>query len=344
MSIPLPTRLLLASCLFLAGAAPAPAVDATSTRTDSSPVALSLATWMSTGGSTWAHDSSAVQPLFGNPTSRLEFDNVDSDIIELRARIELPRDFSLELAYGAGSAGGGRLTDSDFVSALGAGELGTTQAGPHAYSETVSILDGDAVHYVDASVGRTVFRTRDRGSQLSLAARYLDWTEKYSARGVTQTTCTSPGSLCLPQGTIAFTGRQVLYNDARWRALFIALRGRHRVNEKISLSGELAFSPLADLRSDDQHFLRADLARNPSFRLEGQGQAATARIQGEYRLSRRLTAGLGVRWWWMEIRNEPRGFTAFPAASAPFSSRLNRFESERYGVTLTLSWALGALD
>jgi hypothetical protein len=337
-------RLLLASCLLLTGTSEAPAAEATSTGEDSLPVTVSLATWMSTGGSTWAHDASTVQPLFGNPTSRLEFDNVDSDIIELRASVALPRDFTLEVAYGAGSAGGGRLTDSDFVSALGAGELGTTQAGPHAYSETVSILDGDAVHYFDAWVGRTIFRTRDHRSRLSLAARYLDWTEKYSARGVTQTACTAPGSLCLPQGTIAFSDRQVLYNDARWRALFIGLRGRHRFNEKISLSGELSYSPLADLQSDDRHFLRADLARDRSFRLEGQGQAATARIEGEYRLSPRLTAGLGVRWWWMEIRNEPRGFTAFPVAGAPFSSRLNRFESERYGITLTLSWALGALN
>ncbi|HSH42380.1 MAG TPA: hypothetical protein VK973_09700 [Arenicellales bacterium] len=337
-------RLLLASWLFLAGAHPSVAADAGTPRDEPSAVTVSLATWFSTGGSAWAHDASAVQPLFGNPTSRLEFDNVDADIIELRGRFNLPRDLFVELAYGAGNARGGRLTDADFVSALGARSLGTSVSGPHAYAETVSILDGDAVHYFDARIGRTLLRTRDRNSRLSLAARYLDWTEKYSARGVTQTICTAPGELCLPQGTIAFSGRQVLYNDARWRALFIALGGSHRFNDKVTLSGELAFSPLADLQSDDQHFLRADLARDPSFRLEGQGQAATVRLQGEYRLSPRLTAGLGVRWWWMEVRNESRGFTAFPAADAPFSSHLNRFESERYGITLSLSWAFGALN
>lgn len=337
-------RVVLASFLLLSGLNPSIRADDSSAREDAFRVSTSLSVWQSAGRTAWSHDASAFEPLFGNPTSRLEYDSVDSTIVELRARVDLPDRLFLELAYGAGDAEGGTLTDSDFVSARGAAAFGTTVSGAHPYSETVSILDGDSVHYFDARVGKEVFRSRDNRSRAGPSVRYLDWTERYSARGINQTICTAPNRLCLPQGTVGLGDRTVLFNDAHWRALFIGVWGRHRLNERFDLSGELAFSPLADLKSDDRHFLRADLAQDPSFRLEGQGRAATARIEATYQLNPRLAASLGGRYWWMEVRNEARGFTAFPAGGAPFSSKLNSFQSERYGVTLSLSYALGATD
>jgi len=307
-------------------------------------ISTTLSVWETTGSTTWSHDASAAEPRFGNPTSRLAYDDLDSTVVELRGRVSLANGMSAELAYGAGDIDTGRLTDRDFASAAGARSFGTTVPGAHAYSETVSILDGDAVRYFDARVGREMYRSRDGGFRAGLAGRYLDWREQYTARGVNQTICTAPGRLCLPRGTMAFQGRRVISNDARWRALFLGIWARHTVIERLALSGELAYAPLADLSNDDRHFLRADLANDPSFRLEGQGQAAVLQLGAEYRFTPRLAATLGIRYWWMEVRHETRGFTAFPAGAAPFSARLNRFESERYGVTLGLSYALGAVN
>lgn len=328
----------VAAFLVLAGPVPvAPAAD------DPPRISTSLSIWQSTGGSTWSHDASAVQPLFGDPTSRLEYDGVDSTIVELRARVGLANDFTLELAYGAGDVDEGRLTDADFISARGADAFRTRVRGSHAYSETVSNLNGDSVHYYDVKLGRTLYRSADGETTAAAGVRYLDWTEQYLAHGITQTVCTAPSRLCMPRGATRFNDRNVILNDARWRALFIGMWGTHRLGEGFSLSGELSLSPLADLTSDDRHFLRPDLAQDPSFRLEGQGRAATARIEASYGFSPRLSASLGLRYWWMEVSNETRGFTAFPAASAPFSSKLNSFESERYGVTLSITYALGAV-
>lgn len=337
-------RLVLASFLVLIGLNPSARAEVSEADSETPRFTTSLSVWRSTGGTAWSHDASAAEPLFGDPTSRLEYDSVDSTIVELRARVDLPRRAFLELAYGAGDAEGGTLTDTDFASARGAEAFGTTVSGAHAYSETISILDGDSVHYIDARLGKELFRAGGGRTRAGPAVRYLDWTEQYSARGVSQTICTAPNRLCLPQGTVAFGDRQVLFNDARWRALFIGIWARHRLNERLGLSGELAFSPLADLSNDDQHFLRPDLASNPSFRLEGQGQAAIAGLEATYQFSPRLAAGVGLRYWWMEVRNEARGFTAFPAGGAPFSAKLNSFESERYGLTLSVAYALGAVE
>lgn len=337
-------RLVLAAVLLLSGFNSSVRAESASAERDAPLVSTALSIWESTGNTSWNHDASAAQPLFGNPTSRLEYDSVDSTIVELRGRVELPGDIAVELAYGAGSADGGRLTDSDFASARGAEAFGTAGTGSNMYSQSVSILDGDAVQFFDARLAHEVYHARDNRTRVGMSARYLDWTEKYSARGVTQTTCTAPNRLCLPQGTVAFTDRQVISNDARWRALFAGLWGRHRLNDRFELSGELGYSPLADLSSDDQHFLRADLSKTPSFRHEGQGRAATAQVEASYHFSRRLTAALGARYWWMEVRSERRGFTAFPADDEPFSARLNSFESERYGVTFSITYRLGAVN
>lgn len=335
-------RLVLAGFLVLATLPPN--ARAESSDDDTPRLSTSLSVWRTSGNTTWSHDASAAEPRFGNPTSRLEYDNIDSTVVELRGRVDLPAGIFAELAYGTGEADGGTLTDTDFASARGAEAFGTTVSGAHAYSETVSILDGDSVRYFDARAGKEMLRSRDERFRGGLAARYLHWTEQYSARGVNQTICTAPDRLCLPQGTVAFRDRNVIFNDMRWRALFIGVWGRHRLSERLHLSADLAYSPLADLSSDDRHVLRADLAQDPSFRLEGQGQAATARIEATYHFSPRLAAALGLRYWWMAVRDEARGFTAFPAGGAPFSAPLNRFESERYGVTLSISYALGAVD
>lgn len=304
-------------------------------------VDLSLSLWPSTGGSSWSHDASAAQPLLGSPTSRLDYSGVESTVIELRAKMGLPAGFRAEIAYGAGDAGGGHLDDTDYVSAQGAAAFGTTVSGEHAYSETASEVSGDAVHYFDAKLDKALYRQGKGAGAAGVMVRFVDWTEAYVARGVIQTVCTAPTRLCAPAGTSRFAGREVVTGDARWRALFLGAWAEKRVGERFTLSGELALSPLADLSSEDRHLRRTDLQRDPSFRLAGRGRAATASISLEYRFGARLVGGLGARYWRAEVRNEDRGFTGYPAGGEAFTTPLRRFETERYGLTLTVVYTLG---
>lgn len=299
-------------------------------------VSTSLSVWESTGGSVWSHDASAVEPLFGDPTSRLDYDDVDSTIVELRVRAAFPEGIVAEVAYGAGDAEDGNLTDQDFVSARGADFFNTAIAGEHAYSETQSDLNGDAVRYVELSLGKKLYRSPDGESEIGMNGRYLHWTEEYRVRGVHQTVCTAPNRLCAPVGFSRFNQRDVVFNEAQWQALFVGVWGSHALTDRVSVSGELSYSPLATLKSDDRHFLRPDLAQSPSFRQEGDGQAATASINAAYRLTPQLTAGVGFRYWWMQVSDEARGLTIFPAGDEPFGVRLKQFETERYGVTASL--------
>jgi hypothetical protein len=308
------------------------------------PVNLSVNVWESTGGSTWSSDVSAFEPRFGNPTSRLDYEGVDSTIVELRMKIGLPRGFEADLAYGAGDAEDGRLIDQDLLSAQGAASFGIPERGAHVYSEAASDLNGDTVWYFDIKLNKELFRSADDETRTGAGIRYLDWNEQYRARGVTQTICTLPDRLCLPAGFSGFNDRDAITNDARWRALFLGAWLSRRFGERFSLSGAVAYSPLADLASDDRHFLRADLSQSPSFRLTGTGQAAALEIDAAYALTPRLSAGIGFRYWWMEVRNEEGGFAVFPAGGEPLGALLRQFESERYGVILNLAYRFGPIN
>lgn len=307
-------------------------------------VDVSIAIWESTGGTVWTHDASAFEPLVGNPTSRLEYDGVDSTIVELRARAELRRGWSAELAYGAGDAKDGQLIDQDFLSATGAISFGSSMQGEHLYSETVSGLDGDAIRYFDAKVVKELLHSANGKTKAGASLRYLNWKEKYRVRGVRQTVCTVPNLLCFPQGFSGFDNQDAVLNDARWQAVLFGVWGTHRIGERIALSGELFYSPLADLSSDDRHFLRPDLGQSPSFRLTGIGQAATLQIDAAYAVTSRLSASVGFRYWWMEVSNEDGGFAVFPAGTDPLGATLKQFESERYGVVLNIVYAFGVQD
>ena len=302
---------------------------------------LSLGVWSSTGSTTWTHDASAFEPLVGNPTSRLDYDGVDSTIVELRAHIHLPRGFKAEIAYGAGDAEDGRFTDQDFLSAKGAEFFDSSVQGEHLYSETTSDLNGDTVRYFDIELDKTMYGSHGAETEAGVSVRYLNWNEKHRAQGLTQTICTAPNRICVPEGFSGFNDRDVILNDARWQALFVGVWAERQINERLGLSGEIFFAPLADLTSDDRHLLRPDLSQSPSFRLTGVGRGVAARVDANYRFTPRLTGSVGFRYWWAEVTNETGGFIVFPASGEPFGATLKRFESERYGLILNLVYALG---
>ena len=171
---------------------------------------------------------------------------------------------------------------------------------------------------------------------------YLDWNESYRAQGVLQTSCTVPNVLCAPAGFTGFAGQDVILNEVRWRSLFLGVDGTHHINERFSVNARLSFSPLTDLENEDAHLLRTDLRQDPSFRMEGTGTAYAADLNASYRFSSRMAAHLGYRYWKMEVKDEAGGWSSFPRNGSAFSADLNRFESERHGFTLGLSYQWGA--
>ncbi len=271
--------------LALAGllmAAPALAAGERSADIKAGPnVTLGIKIWASQGDMTWNHNASAVDSRFGNPTSRLTYQDIDSTVAEIMGHIRLPQRFYLELVWGSGDIDEGTLVDDDFLSAVGAQFFGASRRGEHLFSRTHSDVNDDGLHYYSLKLGRDVFRSQDRRGGIGLFGKYQVWTEETRAVGVRQIVCTTP-RLCQPVGFAGFANTDVIENDVDWDSLFIGVDGYYKFNDKFTVSGMLAYSPIAQVESEDIHFLRSDLAKNPSFRLEGDGETINAEVNLNY--------------------------------------------------------------
>ena len=76
-------------------------------------VELSAGTWISVGDTRWAHNASSV-PGFGNPTSKLTYKDVGTNVIDLAGKVWFSPKVFGRLSGGFANIGGGRLTDDDY--------------------------------------------------------------------------------------------------------------------------------------------------------------------------------------------------------------------------------------
>ena len=160
---------------------------------------FAIGTWISTGNTHWAHNASSSSSLLGNPTSRLTYKDVGTNVLDLTGTYWFtPRLFG-RLNLGVAGIGGGRLTDDDYLAA----------DGGNPSLRTISNLNGDGMWYLNADVGGRVKNFANHRGWLDVFGGFQFWHTEYSAVGLGQVTCTSAGS------TIDLGGGQRLCNPDR---------------------------------------------------------------------------------------------------------------------------------
>src|SRR5690242_17050322 len=154
---------------------------------------LGIGAWISTGETKWAHNASSI-PGLGNPTSKLTYKDVGTNIIDLTGKVWFtPRLFG-RLNLGIGNVGGGRLTDDDYGS------------GQRLFSETNSDIDGVSTWYLNADFGGKVKEFANHRGYLEVFGGYQYWYTKYNAVGLSQVACDPtaiPGLGCPPLGPVS---------------------------------------------------------------------------------------------------------------------------------------------
>lgn len=291
--------------------------------------------WQSESSTRWSHDASQFDSFLGNPTSRLDYRDAKASILEVGGQIAFSQGFYLAANVGSGNIDSGVLQDEDFISAEGAAFIGTTQQGEHAFSSTDSNITGNDVRYFDIKFGKSLLNRGNK--QLGIFAQYQDWRERYRASAIRQTVCAAPNVLCVPAGFSGFNDTTVISNRTHWRSFDIGLDGKTRIGDKLSLSGNLAYTPKADVDNRDIHFLRDDLAKNPSILLQGNGRGFKFGIDAEYAFTPKLSATLGWRYWQLKSDTNSGGVTFFPAGGGTsLNLPLNELETKRTGISLGL--------
>lgn len=300
-------------------------------------VEFKVGSWLSTGETKWSHNASMLSTLVGNPTSALTYKDVGTNIIEFGGKATVLQRVFLRADYGFGGVGGGRMTDDDYVSAAGATFYGTSTPGAQLVSRTHSDINGSDVRYFNADLGVTFFTFPEQKGSLSAFIGYQYWREAYSATGVTQVVCTAVGTFCNAAGTVSNVGRTVISNTTSWNSIKLGLEGDYNVWSRLTLGGKAAFIPYTSLDNRDVHYLRTDLAQNPSFKMTGSGLGFNAEGTASVRLVSTLFFDLGYRFWYLNVSDGT--WQSFSRTGAVSTAQLKELSSTRQGLTLGLRYS-----
>lgn len=288
-------------------------------------VELGLSGWITRGETTWNHDASRESPLLGNPTSKLTYKDVGTNVIEFSGKMKFARRWFVRASYGTAAIGGGRLTDDDFLAA----------DGGNPSLRTFSDIKGDNIWYVNGDLGFTVLNYPGHRGTLDLVVGYQYRREKHEAVGVGLVGCTSAWDTfdgCpQPNALESLRNALVITNTQTWSSLKLGVETEYRITRRLSVGGKAAFLPLTSLSNKDIHHLRTDLQQNPSFEMTGTGIGANLEGDVSYMVMKGLFLKVGYRYWWNRVSDGT--WKNFPRSSPSETFTLNEFENIRQGLT-----------
>ena len=289
-------------------------------------VELSAGTWISVGETKWAHNASSMAGL-GNPTSKLTYKDVATNVIDLTGKFWFSPKVFGRLNGGFANIGGGRLTDDDYGS------------GQRLFSQTTSNMAGNNMYYVNADLGGRVKEFVNHRGYLDLFGGFQYWHTEYQATGVTQTACNPsaiPGLTCNAANTVNYQGQTVITNTTDWYSLRVGATTEYRITRRISLRGTAALIPLSMVENKDIHHQRPDLRQNPSsISMLGWGVGADADVGLSVMLAKSLAFNVGYRVWWNHAVD---GTVTFHGTNATSEYPLTQFDSLRHGLTAGLNF------
>lgn len=297
--------------------------------------------WFTQGKTEWSHDASHLDPNLGNPSSKLKYEDVGTNVVELAAKVRFKNRFFLRGNFGFAEIGGGRLTDDDFLSAQGAANNNASMSGAQRFSRTFSDIGGDNMWYINADFGILAHEFRHNKGFLDLFMGFQYWREKLVANSLLQVECTTasspnPAFGCSPPGTSSFKGQTVITNTVQWTSLKV-LGGeiRYQLMPRVEVDAKAAFL-VSWLKNEDIHHLRTDLGQDPSFKMTGVGIGTNADINLRIMLIQRLYLTGGYRVWWTKVTDG--NWRIYGANGSTESANLNEFQTLRHGPTVGLTY------
>ncbi|HKT34827.1 MAG TPA: hypothetical protein VJR03_08330 [Nitrospira sp.] len=329
---------LAAAALLILVVANSEAVSAQDTEERRSKLELGAGAWITTGETKWAHNASSI-PGLGNPTSKLTYNDVGTNVAELTAKLWVTPKWFGRLTGGYATIGGGRLTDDDYLAVDGGAPS----------SRTFSDIKGDSTLYLNADVGRRIVDFPHSRGWLEAFIGYQYYYQKYTAYGLGQVICStagqtvdldpsSPGTqpLCNPNSSLS-SSVPVITNTTRWHSIRLGGTLEYRLTRRFSVQSTIALIPVSVLDNKDVHHQRPDLDQNPSLSMLGYGVGADADIGARFMIIRNLFASLGYRVYWNRMVHG--NVTFHDASGLTDEFPLTQFQTLRYGLTFGLNYA-----
>ena len=264
-------------------------------------------TWISHGKSDNSNADSDGSP---DVLSELIYNDVDSVITEFNVNALLYNRYIFNVDVGIGGISGGKLTDRDY--------LGDNRT--EIFSVSDSTVDDDSMYYVNADIGYRLFNKKK--SSIDLLLGYQHWQEKYIG---TEGRQQLGGTL----GPFADQGRGISQKDT-WDSLRVGVRAKIELFQKLSIKSRLMFVPWTHYESDDIHYLRSGLKKDPSFKTRADGGfGVMSDTTISYNIWKGLSVEAGYQIW--DINSGSGTMTARPLNDDDSRTRFNEANTIRQG-------------
>jgi hypothetical protein len=315
---------------------PAHAEEVVAPFTQRPKVEVALGAWISAGETRWAHNASGGGSPFGNPTSKLIYQDNSTNIAELTVKVPMGSKFFGRVNLGYAGGGGGTLTDNDYLAADGGDPSLVTQ----------SDLSGNTTLYLNVDGGMRAYTFPNQRGGVDVFAGFQYWHQQYKAYGVYQLACSAAGAsvvidppaqtLCTPGAAPVSNSVLAITNTTNWYSIRVGGQVEYQLTRHFGLQGSIALIPASFLDNSDIHHLRTDLQQNPSFSMLGFGVGADLDAGVKVMIVRNLFFNLGYRFWWNRMLTGT--LTTYPVGAASDSFPLTQFQTYRYGATFGISY------
>ncbi len=278
------------------------------------------------GISTWISTGSIHQDFFntaGQRVSNLEWENVDSNVVQFDGEIVWPNKFFIKGVYGYGTINQGDFTDRDFVATTGI-----------EFSRTNHNVTDDKMWYVNIDVGKELFQSQDKKFKLRGFLGYQHWEEHMISKGLNEATTFGVNTTSLFS---IGQNANVISWDTRWDSLRVGAEGDYQFTEKCGINIKTAWIPHSDFENEDDHHLRTDLSESPSFRDEGIGDGVDFEMNVKYSLTQKLDFKVGYRHWY--FREDGKAIIFGSDGSTGVIENGQEYEAQRYGATFALTYS-----
>jgi opacity protein-like surface antigen len=260
----------------------------------------------------------------GMVTSRLTYDNMQTNTSEMFGRINGPWNVFVKGFAGVGVTGHGKQNDEDsFV------KINNTTP---EYSNTFSDKVEGHLNYVVADVGYDFIRASSYKVGAFVGYSFLDQAlNRFGCVQIANTNgfCTAPGQI-VPPNAVAFQ------EIDKWHALRVGIAGEMMLADRVKLSGEVAYLPFVHFEGQDNHF-RNPIVQFPATSNGGHGVQAEALLS--YYVTDRLSFGVGGRYWGLWTTDGQ-----FTNTGAGGPARYYRAAFEQAGVFVQTAYLFGGDD
>jgi hypothetical protein len=269
----------------------------------------------------WYSTGQLAKDLFDDPrssqnlNSRLTYSGLTSGTFEGFGRANTSFGSFFKGYAGFSGLNSGTLNDEDFP------------PGIAPYSNTVSQQQGGQLAYGTVDFGQIV--VKNQRVSVSLFAGYGYLNESVNAFGCTQ--IAGNQRVCVPAINSGVLG---ITEESRWQFARAGILGEFKLLDRLTLSAEVAWLPYEQVTAQDTHWLRLGTSLlSISGPIPESGSGAGVQIEAimSYRVSDKVTFGLGGRYWYLQTHGGAdfeSVIVGFPFG--PVAQPLN-FTTTRYG-------------